>query len=70
MDFRAGGYVQLEAPEYKIDYKDFDIEDEYHEDWDRFKIWDNKAVNNEPVIRAYSMATILKRKESLNLILE
>ena len=65
VDFRAGGYVQLEAPEYKIDYKDFDIEDEYHEDWDRFKIWDNKAVNNEPVIRAYSMANYPEEKLSL-----
>ena len=62
VDFRAGGYVQLEAPEYKIDYKDFDIEDEYHEDWDRFKIRDNKAVNNEPVIRAYSMANYPEEK--------
>ena len=62
VDFKAGGYVQLEAPEYKIDYKDFDIEDEYHEDWDKFKIWDNKAVNNEPVIRAYSMANYPEEK--------
>ena len=62
VDFRAGGYVQLEAPEYKIDYKDFDIANEYHEDWDRFKIWDNKAVNNEPVIRAYSMANYPEEK--------
>ena len=62
VDFKAGGYVQLEAPEYKIDYKDFDIEEEYHEDWDRFKIWDNKAINNEPVIRAYSMANYPEEK--------
>ena len=56
VDFKAGGYVQLEAPEYKINYQDFDIANEYHEDWDKFKIWENKAINNEPVIRAYSMA--------------
>ena len=56
VDFRAGGYVQLEAPAYNLDYKDFDIEKEYHEDWDRFKIWDNVATNPEPLIRAYSMA--------------
>ena len=62
VDFKAGGYVQLEAPEYKIDYKDFDIANEYHEDWDRFKIWDNSAVNNEPVIRAYSMANYPEEK--------
>ena len=39
VDFRAGGYVQLEAPKYEIDYKDFDIQDEYHSDWDKFKFW-------------------------------
>ena len=55
--FKAGGYVQLEAPAFQaIDYKDFDIAEEYHEDWDRFKIWDNVASNPEPIIRAYSMA--------------
>ena len=62
VDFRAGGYVQLEAPAYDLDYKDFDIEKEYHEDWDRFKIWDNKSSTNEPVIRAYSMANYPEEK--------
>jgi len=56
VNFRAGGYVQLEAPAYKLNYKEFDIGNEYHDDWDRFNVWDNEAVNNEPVIRAYSMA--------------
>ena len=55
--FKAGGYVQLEAPEFKsINYEDYDIAEEYHEDWDRFKIWENVATNPEPIIRAYSMA--------------
>ena len=55
--FKAGGYVQLEAPAFKaIKYQDFDIAEEYHEDWNRFKIWDNVATNPEPIIRAYSMA--------------
>jgi len=62
VDFRAGGYVQLEAPEYVIDYKDFDIQDEYRSDWDKFKIWENKATNLEPVIRAYSMANYPEEK--------
>ena len=56
VNFRAGGYVQLEAPAYKLNYKEFDIGKEYHDDWDRFNVWDNEAVNNDPVIRAYSMA--------------
>ena len=55
--FKAGGYVQLEAPAFEaVDYKDFDIAEEYHDDWNRFKIWDNVANNPEPIIRAYSMA--------------
>lgn len=62
VDFKAGGYVQLEAPAYEIDYKSFDIEEEYHGDWDKFKIWDNKAINPEPVIRAYSMANYPQEK--------
>ena len=62
VDFRAGGYVQLEAPAYEIDYKSFDIQKEYHSDWDKFKIWDNKSINTEPVIRAYSMANYPEEK--------
>ena len=55
--FKAGGYVQIEAPAFEaVDYKDFDIAEEYHDDWNRFKIWDNVASNPEPIIRAYSMA--------------
>ncbi|MCJ8314095.1 MAG: NADH:ubiquinone reductase (Na(+)-transporting) subunit F [Pseudomonadales bacterium] len=56
VDFRAGGYVQLECPAHTVDYKDFDIEKEYHADWDKFKIWDNVSVVTESTIRAYSMA--------------
>ena len=62
VNFRAGGYVQLEAPAYKLNYKEFDIGKEYHDDWDRFNVWDNEAVNNEPVIRAYSMANYPEEK--------
>ncbi len=63
VDFRAGGFVQLEAPQYKnLSYKDFDIANEYHDDWDRFNIWDNVANNAEPIIRAYSMANYPEEK--------
>jgi Na+-transporting NADH:ubiquinone oxidoreductase subunit F len=56
VDFRAGGYVQLEAPPYDIEFKNFDIPAEYRGDWERFKFFDLKAKNPETVIRAYSMA--------------
>jgi|TARA_B110000503_G_scaffold88414_1_gene134041 Na+-transporting NADH:ubiquinone oxidoreductase subunit F len=56
VDFRAGGYIQIEAPKYSLSYKEFDVAKEYHEDWDRFKIWDVNAEVTEPIERAYSMA--------------
>lgn len=63
VNFKAGGYVQLEAPSYKnLSYKDFDIAKEYHDDWNKFKIWDNVANNEEPIIRAYSMANYPEEK--------
>lgn len=56
LDFKAGGYVQIEIPPYQIDFKDFDIEEEYRGDWDKYNLWDLKGRNEETVIRAYSMA--------------
>jgi len=56
VDFRAGGYVQLECPPHVVDYHDFDIPDEYRGDWDRFKVFENVSKVDETVIRAYSMA--------------
>ncbi|WFM70037.1 NADH:ubiquinone reductase (Na(+)-transporting) subunit F [Halomonas sp. CKK8] len=54
--FRAGGYVQLVAPPYDIAFKDFDIEEEYRGDWEKFGLFDISHKNNEEIIRAYSMA--------------
>jgi Na+-transporting NADH:ubiquinone oxidoreductase subunit F len=55
--FRAGGYIQIERPPgMTINYKDFDIEDEYHGDWDRFQQWQYVSSVPEETIRAYSMA--------------
>lgn len=56
VNFRAGGYVQLEAPPHEVHYKDFVIDKEYHEDWDKFNLWQYVSKVDEPVIRAYSMA--------------
>ena len=56
VNFRAGGYVQLECPPHVVHYKDFDIQPEFHEDWDKFDIWRYTSTVTEPTIRAYSMA--------------
>ncbi len=57
MDYRAGGYIQIEVPSYNLKYSDFDVEDEYREDWNKYDLWRYQAVNDEEVIRAYSMAS-------------
>jgi Na+-transporting NADH:ubiquinone oxidoreductase subunit F len=62
VNFRAGGYVQLEAPAYEADYRSFDIPDEYRGDWERFKLFDVKSACAEPTIRAYSMANYPEEK--------
>ncbi|MCK0536501.1 NADH:ubiquinone reductase (Na(+)-transporting) subunit F [Alcanivorax quisquiliarum] len=62
VDFRAGGYVQLECPPYDIKFSDFDIAEKYRGDWERFKFFDMRAKNNEDVVRAYSMANYPEEK--------
>ena len=54
--FRAGGYVQIECPPHVADYKNFDVEDEYKEDWDKFDVWQYTSTVTELEERAYSMA--------------
>jgi Na+-transporting NADH:ubiquinone oxidoreductase subunit F len=57
MHFESGGYIQIDIPRYKLSYREFDVEEEYREDWDKYKLWDLVAENNEDgVYRAYSMA--------------
>ena len=62
VDFRAGGYVQLEAPAHHVYFKDFDIEEEYRGDWEHFKFFELESKVTEPVIRAYSMANYPEEK--------
>ena len=56
VDFRAGGYVQLECPPHHVKYADFDIDEEYRGDWEHFGFFKLESVVQEDVIRAYSMA--------------
>ncbi len=54
--FRAGGYVQIQCPPHEISFREFDIDPEFREEWDRFDLWRFRSVVTEPVERAYSMA--------------
>lgn len=56
VNFRAGGFIQIEAPAHVSDYKTFDIGDEYRGDWDRFDMWRYISTVKDDVVRAYSMA--------------
>jgi Na+-transporting NADH:ubiquinone oxidoreductase subunit F len=57
LKFQSGGYIQIDIPNYELKYSEFDIEKQYREDWDKFKMWDLVAKNNNPEeFRAYSMA--------------
>ncbi|MCG8325911.1 MAG: NADH:ubiquinone reductase (Na(+)-transporting) subunit F, partial [Thiotrichales bacterium] len=56
VDFRAGGYIQIECPPYEVSYRDYDIDERFREDWDHFNLWRYKSIVREPVLRAYSMA--------------
>lgn len=65
LDFKAGGYIQIDVPQLTVDFKDIDItaHPDYHDDpkkfqseWDDYNLWDLKMVNEEPQFRAYSMA--------------
>jgi Na+-transporting NADH:ubiquinone oxidoreductase subunit F len=62
VDFRAGGFIQIEAPPHIVNYKDFIIEDEYKPDWDKYNMWQYVSKVEEPVQRAYSMANYPEEK--------
>lgn len=56
VNFRAGGYVQLEVPPHEVAYKDFDVAEEYRGDWEHFGLFDVVSKVPDTTIRAYSMA--------------
>ena len=56
VDFKAGGYIQIECPPHVVNYKDFVVDEKFHEDWDKYNIWQFVSKVDEDVVRAYSMA--------------
>ena len=57
IDYRSGGYIQIEIPPHDIDFKEFDVEPEYRGDWDKYDVWRYRSRTDETVERAYSMAS-------------
>ncbi|MGR3806486.1 NADH:ubiquinone reductase (Na(+)-transporting) subunit F [Pasteurella testudinis] len=60
--FRAGGYIQIEADPHTVKYSDFDVPQEYREDWDKFDLFRYVSQVDEPITRAYSMASYPEEK--------
>ncbi len=56
VEFKAGGYIQIVAPPHEIDFREFDIDERFRDDWDKYDVWRYKSKVTESVSRAYSMA--------------
>lgn len=56
LNFKSGSYIQIDVPKIEVNFEDFDIDERYKSEWDKFKLWGLKMVNLEPTYRAYSMA--------------
>ena len=62
VNFRAGGYIQIECPPHTKSYADFEIAPQFRDDWERFDLFRYTASCDETVIRAYSMANYPEEK--------
>ncbi len=62
LNFRAGGYIQIEAPPHEVRYADFEIPERFRDDWDRYDLFKYVSHVEEPVMRAYSMANYPEEK--------
>lgn len=56
LNFVSGSYIQIDIPKYELKYSEFDIEERFRPEWDKWKMWDLTAKNEEETMRAYSMA--------------
>ena len=63
INYRAGGYIQIECPPHVAKYSDFAVEERFRDDWDKFNLWRYVSEVKEPALRAYSMASYPEEKE-------
>ncbi|MDO9046131.1 MAG: NADH:ubiquinone reductase (Na(+)-transporting) subunit F [Methylobacter sp.] len=63
INYRAGGYIQIECPPHIVKYSDFDVEEKFRDDWNKFNLWRYVSDVKEPALRAYSMASYPEEKE-------
>ncbi len=63
INYRAGGYIQIESPPHVAKYSDFEVAERFRDDWDKFNLWRYVSTVKEPALRAYSMASYPEEKE-------
>ena len=56
VEFRAGGYIQIECPPHHVDYSNFDVGEQFRDEWDGYDLWRYKSDVKHETVRAYSMA--------------
>jgi len=67
LDFKAGGYIQIECPPHELSYSSFDIEEEFLPDWIQYGLLSLESKVTEPTMRAYSMASYPEEKDIIML---
>jgi Na+-transporting NADH:ubiquinone oxidoreductase subunit F len=67
LEFRAGGYIQIECPPHDLKYSDFDIDEEFRDEWDRYNLWQYESHVKKTESRAYSMASFPLEKTVVKL---
>ncbi|TAL47160.1 MAG: NADH:ubiquinone reductase (Na(+)-transporting) subunit F [Methylovulum sp.] len=63
INYRAGGYIQIECPPHVVKYSDFNVEERFRDDWDKFNLWRYVSDVKESALRAYSMASYPEERE-------
>ena len=67
LEFRAGGYIQIECPPHDLNYTDFDIDERFRDEWDKYDLWRYKSHVKKADMRAYSMASFPLEKTVVKL---
>lgn len=56
MDFRSGGYIQIDIPACEVDFSRMEVDEPYRRDWEQMGLFGLRMKNGTPTVRAYSMA--------------
>ncbi|MCR5709045.1 MAG: NADH:ubiquinone reductase (Na(+)-transporting) subunit F [Bacteroidales bacterium] len=67
IEFKSGEYIQIDIPEYDVNFADMDVDPIYRGDWEKYGFFDLKHKNTVPTIRAYSMASYPAEKNVIKL---